>query len=145
MLSYILCFEYCLSSCKRHTVYRKYIVYLDLHDTLCLSTQKIKRKSITEYTIGVFLIQTIICGYLCSKGTINIHSLYRIRTGLHDFEDLDGYLESNNAEDARISTHIQCLWHMVKRNRYLGVTASNTCSDGAGTIFFLSEVMHRVN
>jgi hypothetical protein len=40
---------------------------------------------------------------------INIRSLYRIRTGVHDVEDLDVYLESNNAEDSRISTYIQCL------------------------------------
>jgi len=40
---------------------------------------------------------------------ININSLYRIRAGLHNVEDLDGYLESNNTEDARISTHIQRL------------------------------------
>jgi len=62
---------------------------------------------------------------------INIHSLYRIRTGPHNVEDLDGYLESNNAEDARISTYIQCLWHKVKWGPYLGVTASNTCTDTA--------------
>ena len=79
---------------------------------------------------------------------INIRSLYRIRTGVHDVEDLDVYLESNNAEHARISTYMQCLWHMVKKSRYLGVTASNTCSDtcyGAGIICFLSEIVHKVN
>ena len=66
-----------------------------------------------------FLIQTNICGHLYSKRKINIHSLYRIRTGFNDVEDLDGYLESNNAEDRRISTYIQCQWHKVKRSRFV--------------------------
>lgn len=60
---------------------------------------------------------------------INTNSLYRIRTGFHNVEDLVGYLESNNAECARMSIYIQCLLYKVKGSRHLGITASNTCSD----------------
>jgi hypothetical protein len=121
--------------------------YLDLHDTIRLSNQKIKKKFIYYriYDKYVFSYRLVFVAICAANVQINIHSLYRIRTGLHDVEDLDGYLESINAEGTRMSTYIQCLWHKVKNSRYLGVTASNACSDGAGIICFLSEVTHRVN
>jgi hypothetical protein len=73
---------------------------------------------------------------------INTNSLYRIRTGLHDVEDLVGYLESNNAKCARMSIYIQCLLYKVKKSCHLGITASNTCSDifcRTGVVCFLSD------
>lgn len=68
---------------------------------------------------------------------IDTSSLHRIRTGLHDVEDLDGYIENNNAECVRKSTYIQCLLYKVKKSRHFGITAANTCSD----IFYRTVVI----